>query len=76
MAERFIMFDCKLRRPGCVLIQAAYGVDAAIAHEFPADTWLTAPTSNMARYKIDNDDQLRKLVEIAIAATAQKQGLP
>lgn len=68
------MFDCELRRPGCVLIQAAFGVNPAIAHEFPEETWLVSPTANMARYKIDSDYQLDKLVRMAIAATDKKQG--
>lgn len=73
MADRFIMFDCELRRPGCVLIQGAFGADPRIAHEFPEETWLLSPTENMHRYKIATDEQLDKLVEMAIAATSDKK---
>jgi hypothetical protein len=78
MTDRFIVFDCELRRPGCVLLQAAYGVDPRIAHEFPAETWLISPTKNMARYQIATDEQLDKLVQMAVAAiedsSDKKQG--
>lgn len=72
---KYIIFDCELGRPACVLIQAAYGIDSYIAHEFPPNTWLISPTANMKRYKIENEDQLEKLIKLAILST-EKQGPP
>lgn len=48
-----LVYDVTLRRPGCVLLQAAMG--GTVPNEtfemlFPAETWLTAPTKDMKAY--------------------------
>jgi hypothetical protein len=59
------MFDAKLRRPGCVLLQAMVGGEfgARFHRLFPAASWLTAPTPDMRVY-LATDDELEKLGEI------------
>lgn len=43
-----IVYDCGLKRPGCVLIQAAAGGDPyAVTELFPSESWLIAPTPGM-----------------------------
>ena len=48
--------DLKLRRPACVLLQAVMGGDIRVAHMFPAEHWLLAPTPDMARVKAPRSD--------------------
>lgn len=61
--KRRIVFDCKLIRPGCVILQAGMGGDPALAHVFPVETWLVHPTPDMKVYELD-DIQLQKLIEM------------
>jgi len=56
-----LAFDIELMRPGCVLLQAGMGCDPQLAHEFPASTWLLAPTPNLEVYET-SETQLRQLV--------------
>jgi hypothetical protein len=63
MPEMRIAFDIKLKRPGCVLIQAAMGATAGVASKFPTESWLLSPTPDMRVYPL-TDDQLSKLVVI------------
>lgn len=58
-----IAFDIKLMRPGCAIIQAAYGCDGRIAHEFPTDTWLLTPTPDIKIYPV-TAEQIAKLVQM------------
>ena len=63
---RTIVYDTKLRRPGCVLLQAAYR--ATIPHvvldmEFGAKCWLVAPTPDMHLFEVTHS-QLEQLVKI------------
>lgn len=58
-----IAYDTKLKRPGCVLLQAALG-GSPIAHHFPTDSWLLAPTPDMKLYEITTD-QLIQLIGIS-----------
>jgi hypothetical protein len=63
-----IVFSPSKRRPGCVLLQAALGGD--VPHEqfykfFPAGTWLTGKTDDMAAYPLDEIHTLEKLSAIA-----------
>jgi len=46
-----LVYDTKLRRPGCVLLQAAAGCDWTMLDElgFQPREWLTAPTPDMRR---------------------------
>ena len=51
MSDR-IVFDAKLMRPGCVLLQAAAGCDYTLAYKFPPKSWLEAPTPDMRVYPL------------------------
>ena len=66
MADYKIAFDCKLRRPGCVLIQAGLGglSGALFSDYFPEETWLLFPTDDMAVYPV-TEEQLAILSEMA-----------
>jgi hypothetical protein len=57
-----IAFDVKLMRPGCVIIQAAFGGDRLLAQRFDPSTWLLAPSENLRLYEI-TPEQLDVLVE-------------
>ena len=58
-----IVYDAKLKRPGCVLLQASYGCSSGLAHKFPLDSWLVAPTPDLKKYQV-TEEQLEKLVAI------------
>lgn len=60
----FFMYDCDLKRPGCVLLQAAYEGTPSLAHMFPTESWLLAPTPGLKKYRIATRDQLNKLIEL------------
>lgn len=60
-----IAFDCELRRPGCALIQAALGGTHGIESRFNVETWIVHLTPGMKLYTIENEEQLRKLVEMS-----------
>lgn len=59
-----IAFDAKLKRPGCVLLQAALGCDSRIAQEFPTSSWLLSPTDDLKIYALTEPWQLEALVRI------------
>jgi len=62
-----IVFDTELKRPGCVLLQAAMGGTIGVSEfqlMFPSETWLLAPTKNMGVFKV-TEDQLEVLAEMA-----------
>ena len=66
-----IAFDCELRRPGCVLIQASFGATVPMNrfhHAFPPETWLLAPTPGMKVYPV-NESVLEKLAVMATRAS-------
>ena len=50
-----IAFDCKLGRPACVLLQAVWGGDRNAVSRFNSESWLVAPTPDMAMYEIPPD---------------------
>lgn len=59
-----IVYDAALKRPGCVLLQAAMGGDVPnFTKLFAAETWLTAPTPGMRAYPV-TAEQLSQLVRI------------
>lgn len=65
--EYTIMYDCELRRPGCVLLQVYANIPMPVFHEFFGDStcWLLAPTKNLRRYKIRHS-QLETLAKKTI----------
>lgn len=43
-----IAYDCSLKRPGCVIVQALFGGDgSSVSRLFPAQSWLTTVTPDM-----------------------------
>lgn len=61
-----IVFDCKLRKPGCVLLQVAMGGDVPprmFNDLFPAETWLVAPTPDMRVY-CTTESELRAIASV------------
>jgi hypothetical protein len=67
-----IAFDVSLRRPGCVLVQAALGASVPgplFQRLFPHETWLLSPTDGMKVYPV-TDDQLAQLSRMAAEAVA------
>jgi hypothetical protein len=70
--EIYIAYDCDLRRPGCVLLQAAMGGNAAVTGQlFDSETWLLAPTPGLVLRK--GTLALWKRVAEITAATAPKK---
>jgi hypothetical protein len=71
-----IVFSPSKRRPGCVILQAAFGGDVdpnIFSMLFPAETWLTSTTDDMRAYPIDDEHNLKDLSQIALyAAVGQK----
>jgi hypothetical protein len=57
-----LVYDLKLARPACVLLQAAMGGSPGVAQQFPSEHWLLAPTPDMKRYVISDED-LAGLIE-------------
>ena len=47
-----LVYDVKLKRPGCVLLQAALGGSPGVANEFPTEHWLLAPTPDLKPYSL------------------------
>ncbi len=45
--KRPVLVDVKLRRPGCVLLQAIAGGECGLVHEFPNESWLVGWTDDM-----------------------------
>jgi hypothetical protein len=68
MSDR-IAYDAVLKRPGCVLLQAAMECNPRIAHEFPSETWLLAPTPDLKVYPL-TPEILGKLKKITKCPTA------
>lgn len=69
-----IVYDAKLKRPGCVLLQALGGtVSSEVMHRFPTNSWLLAPTPDMKVYEV-NEKQLEILIEIAEEQDARNNG--
>jgi hypothetical protein len=62
-----LLFDLKLRRPGCVLLAAAYGANSHAVQRFNSEQWLTSPTPNMKIYSVTMDE----LKQIAAKVNAQ-----
>lgn len=66
-----IVFDTKLRRPACAILQAVLGGDQGIANRFSSETWLISPTPDMSCYEV-TEGQLTQLVEMADKAIGRK----
>jgi hypothetical protein len=51
-----LVYDIKLKRPACALLQAVLGGDQGMANNFPSEHWLIAPTPDMKAYQISDED--------------------
>jgi len=59
-----IVYDMKLFRPACVLLQAAMGGDHnVVSANFDARYWLVNPTNDMKLYEL-SEEELKQAVEI------------
>jgi hypothetical protein len=48
MTKVNLVYDCDLKRPACVILQAIHGGDnGTLMRLFPAETWLVHPTPGM-----------------------------
>jgi hypothetical protein len=56
-----LVYDLKLKRPGCALLQAALGGSGGMANQFPTEHWLLAPTPDLKPYKI-SDEELAQVI--------------
>jgi hypothetical protein len=63
-----IAYDIVLDRPGCPIIQAAFGGDLHIVDRFPIQSWLLAPTENMRTYEASAE-------QIEVLISRQKLGV-
>lgn len=70
--EGWIAFDCKLRRPGCVNIQALFQCDSRLAHIFPTETWVLYPSEDMHVYPY-TPEILNKLLALVLEDLAMKK---
>ena len=69
-----IVFDPKLKRPGCVLLQVALGGEVPselFSRLFPAETWLVYPTPGMGVFEASGE-QLELLSHMAITSSSSK----
>lgn len=68
MADKlYIAYDCDLRRPGCVLMQAVMGGDSsAVSKLFDSSSWLLSPTPGM-RVIAGTEEEWKKAVKITEA---------
>ncbi len=60
-----IAFDCKLRKPGCVIVQAFMGGDNHRTGQlFDATSWLLAPTDDMHVYELPLSEWKRVAAQV------------
>ena len=69
-----LMFDPVKKAVGCVLIQAAYGCDYSLVHEFGFDTstWLVAPSEGLKRIR-GTKEEWKRAAEISNKEWAGKR---
>jgi hypothetical protein len=66
-----LAYDVKLKRPGCILFQAALGGDTKAIMRFPTETWLIdTPGMSLKLYEV-TEAQLAVLVALAEAQVAK-----
>ena len=57
-----LVYDLKLKRPGCALLQVVLGGDLGIAADFPTEHWLLSPTADLRAYRI-SDEELANVIK-------------
>jgi hypothetical protein len=68
-----IAYDCTLRRPGCALLQAAYGATVSSFDLSRMDRWLLAPTDDLELYVV-TDEQLEHLILVTNDSPETEKG--
>lgn len=68
-----IAYDMKLKRPGCVLLQAVMGGTKGVADSFPAELWLTALTPDLKLYTLTRG-QLKDAVDVTVRHAREQGG--
>lgn len=63
-----LAFDCNLRRPGCVLLQALMGGSSQAASLFSTDLWLLSPTDGLKVYQVHDATMLGELIRMSTEA--------
>ncbi len=58
-----IVYDMKLKRPACALLQVVLGGDLGIVNQIPSEQWLLVPTKDMKCYAI-TDEQFSSLIRV------------
>lgn len=67
-----IMYDCDLKRPGCVLLQVMCGLSTEdLMTHFDNEDWLLHPTPGMQLYNV-TDEQLVQLGKITREARSKR----
>lgn len=64
--EILLAYDMKLKRPGCVLLQATLGGSSQAAQIFNHHDWLLSPTPDLKLYSLPVN-RLKEVVEITKA---------
>jgi hypothetical protein len=60
---KFLAYDLKLKKVGCVLLQATMGGDSQLAARIPNEDWLLGPTPDLQVYRL-TDEQAEQLVKM------------
>jgi len=71
-----LVFDTKLKRPACVLLQAVYGCghnNGFLQMTFDSRTWLVAPTPDMVRIR-GTREQWKRSAAMSANAPLQASG--
>ena len=71
--EVLLAYDMKLKRPGCVLLQAMFGGSSDAARRFDTADWLLGPTSDLKLYSIPKE-RLSEVIEITRNARTSVKG--
>jgi hypothetical protein len=58
-----LAYDLKLRKVGCVILQAVMGGDRNIAHRIGTEHWLTSLTPDLRVYQM-TDEEVEQLVKL------------
>ncbi len=57
-----LLADLKLKKVGCVLLQAIYGGDRGLATRIGNEHWFLSPTEDMKLYEIP-EEQCKEIIE-------------
>lgn len=57
-----IAYDVKSMRPGCAILQAAFGCDSSVIRDFPVESWIVDSAENLKVYEV-TEEQLQILIE-------------